>query len=260
MPPAVQNLNDIIGSITAAQAPEQAQIDQNIQDNDTSGTAATAGLGAAKDAAFGKIQQDASNRGELFSGFSPDAQATYTGSTYLPALAKLQQTIEGTKNTLLGQKAALTTQANTQALSTQQDEQKELDAYNSQQEQEAQARTLQAEAEAAAAKEGALNRSAAASAAQSKAANALGSVTKNKVGGYNFFDANGNPITASAYANLNKTTIANVLQGSADKGDQAFINDYTKLEGAVSQGSVTAAQATAALKADYPNQMGNGSI
>jgi hypothetical protein len=133
MPPTVQSLNDIVAQIQQAQAPEQATIDTNIANNDNSGNAQTAGITAAKDNAFGGITQDAVNRGGYFSGFSPDAQAKYTGSTYLPALAKLQATIAATRGTLLGQKANLQTQANTQALTTQQDQQKELDAYNTQQ-------------------------------------------------------------------------------------------------------------------------------
>lgn len=155
MPPAptVQSLNDIIGQITSAQAPEQATIDSNIQANDTSGTAAVAGLNAAKDTAFGGIEQAAQDKGMYFSGFSPDAEAKYTGSTYLPALAKLQDSIETTKNTLLGQKADLQTQANTQALTTQQGEQKDLDSYNEQQASEAQQAALQKEAEQAALQE-----------------------------------------------------------------------------------------------------------
>lgn len=170
MPPTVQNLQDIIGQITAAQAPEQSQIDQNISNNETSGAGQVAGLDAAKTNAFNTIEQNAQNKGMYFSGFSPNAQATYTGSTYLPALAKLQATIANTRNTLLGQKANLVTQANTQALTTQQGEQKELDAYNSQQASLAQQRQLQAEAEAATARENAANRAATVSAASAKAA------------------------------------------------------------------------------------------
>lgn len=132
--PAVQALNDIISQYTAAQAPENAQIDTSINNNDASGAGQVAGLNAAKDQAYGGITQDAVNRGGYFSGFTPDQEAKYTGATYLPALAKLQTTIASTRNTLLGQKATLASQANTAALSTQQQQQKELDAYNQAQE------------------------------------------------------------------------------------------------------------------------------
>lgn len=132
--PTVQALNDIIAQYTAAQAPENAQIDTSINNNDQSGAGQVAGLNAAKDNAFGGITQNAVDRGGYFSGFTPDQEAKYTGATYLPALAKVQSTIANTRNTLLGQKASLLTQANTAALSTQQDQQKALDSYNQQQE------------------------------------------------------------------------------------------------------------------------------
>ena len=163
--PAVQSLQDIIGSITAAQAPEQAQIDSNIAANNTSGDAQVQGLNAAKTAAFSNIDNQANAKGMYFSGFSPNAEAGYTGSTYLPALAKLQSTIASTRSTLMGQKATLGTQANTQALTTQQDQQKELDAYNSQQQQEQAAADAAAKSEAFTADQNALNRSATAAAA-----------------------------------------------------------------------------------------------
>jgi hypothetical protein len=130
MPPTVQSLSDIVSQIQAAQAPENQQIDQSIAQNETSGAGQTAALNAAKDTAFGNITQQANNRGMLFSGFTPDAQAKYTGSTYLPALAKLQATIAGTRNTLLGQKANLATTANTQGLSELNNEKGQLNAYN----------------------------------------------------------------------------------------------------------------------------------
>lgn len=149
-PPVVANLSDLIGQYTTAQAPQQAALDDESQQNDQSGTAQVAGLNSAKDAAFGGITQNASNRGEYFSGFTPDAEAKYTGSTYLPALAKVQSAIAGVRDTILGKKADLTTQANSSALAEQKSEQSALDAYNQEQEKEAAAAALQAQSDAAA--------------------------------------------------------------------------------------------------------------
>lgn len=128
--PVVQSLGDLITEQTNALQPEQSQIDTQIAANDTSGSAQQAGLNAAKNTAFGGITQAANDRGAYFSGFTPNQEATYTGSTYLPALAKLQSTIDATKNTLLGQKAALNTTANTNALGEQKNQQAQLDSYN----------------------------------------------------------------------------------------------------------------------------------
>jgi hypothetical protein len=227
--PTVQNLQDIIGQITAAQAPEQSQIDSNISSNETSGAGQVAGLDAAKTNAFNTIEQNANNKGMYFSGFSPNAEATYTGSTYLPALAKLQATIANTRNTLLGQKANLVTQANTQALTTQQGEQKELDAYNSQQASLAQQRQLQAEAEAATAKEDAANRANALAVAGTKAGTAISGYGITNVangGGLQVHGPNGQPISVGAYLDAisggqaGTKDVAQILAGSNSTNDQ----------------------------------------
>lgn len=149
--PAVQNLQDIVSQYTNADAPQSAAINNEITANDASGATQVQGLNDAKTQAFQGIDQKANDNGMYFSGFRPDQQATYTGSTYLPALAKLQTTIAGTRNTLLGQKAALQTDINRSSLTTQQDEQKQLDAWNGQQAADATALQRQQEAEQAAA-------------------------------------------------------------------------------------------------------------
>jgi len=52
--------------------------------------AQTSALEQARTNAFKKIDNTASARGMTFSGFTPDQQATYTGATYLPALANVK--------------------------------------------------------------------------------------------------------------------------------------------------------------------------
>ena len=131
--PAVQNLNDVVSSITAANQPTLANLDQQDADITNSATASTAGINADKDTAFGQITQQAGNRGALFSGFTPDAQAKYTASTYLPALAKLQQTITDSRTALAGQKATLLSGINTQANNQVQSEQSALQQWQDQQ-------------------------------------------------------------------------------------------------------------------------------
>lgn len=161
--PAVQSLSDLVAEQNTALAPQQSQIDNEIVANDQSGQAQTAGLDAAQTAAFGKITQASNDRGAYFSGFTPSQEAGYTGSTYLPALAKLQATIDQTKNTLLGQKATLSAQANTNALGTQKTQQSALDSFNAQQQQEDAAAAAATQDQQFTAQQNALNRSATAS-------------------------------------------------------------------------------------------------
>lgn len=107
MQPQVRELNNIIAELGQGVAGQKAQIDSDILRSEQSGAAQQEGLAAVQNKAFGQIEQGASNKGMLFSGFSPDAQAEYTSSTYLPALAKLQEAIASTRANLLGKKTDL---------------------------------------------------------------------------------------------------------------------------------------------------------
>lgn len=107
MAPTVRDLNDLIATIGQSVNPMKQQIDADIAANQQYGEAQIAGLDAKKTRAFGDIEQAAQNKGMFFSGFSPDAQATYTADTYLPALASLQQTIAQTRSGLLKEKLSL---------------------------------------------------------------------------------------------------------------------------------------------------------
>lgn len=105
MQPNVRDLQSLIAEQQTGIKPQLDLVDQSISANDNSGAAQIAGLGAQQKQAFGQIEQGAQNKGMFFSGFTPDEQAKYTASTYLPALAQLQQTIAGTRANLLGKKA-----------------------------------------------------------------------------------------------------------------------------------------------------------
>lgn len=170
--PAVQSIQDIIAQLTAATKPQQDVIDQQTQANDQAGTAQVAGLDAAKTNTFGDITQAAVNRGGYFSGFAPDAEAKYTGATYLPALAALQGKIADTRNSLLGKKADLVTGNNTRAIDLHQTQQSAYDQWVQEQEKMAfQAHQADLDRQAAAAT-AAANRAASASSAANKAPSA----------------------------------------------------------------------------------------
>lgn len=107
MSPQVRDLQGLITEQRAALAPQYGLIDESIAQNATAGEAQVAGLDATRKKTFGNIEQAAQDKGMFFSGFSPDAQAEYTASTYLPAVAQLQATIAQTRSQLLGKKAEL---------------------------------------------------------------------------------------------------------------------------------------------------------
>lgn len=136
--PVVQSLEDVIKQIQTAYKPQQDQLDSLVAQNETSATGQIQGLDAAKTQAFNGIAQAATNKGMTFSGFTPNEQATYTGATYLPALAKLQDTITSTRNSLFGKKADLVTTGNLQANDVHSGQVSALQAYNDAQEKLAQ--------------------------------------------------------------------------------------------------------------------------
>lgn len=229
MPPAptVQALNDLVSQYTTAQAPQQAQLDSEESQNETSGGTQQSGIDAAKTAAFGQITNTANARGATFSGFTPNAEAGYIGGTYLPALAKLQTAIATTRNTIAGNKAALTSTANANALNEQKTEQAALDTWNQNQAAMQAEEQRQQEAEAATAKENALNRASSQSIASTRAASSAasaaakaGPVAQQRAGGgFNFQDSSGKAISARTYASLTGTNFNALLQQMANAGD-----------------------------------------
>lgn len=116
--PKVRNLNNLVKEIGKSVAGQKTLIDADIQANQRAGDAQIAGLQAQQQQAFGQIEQGAQNKGMLFSGFTPNEQAQYTSTTYLPALANLQATIAQTRSALMGKKADLDTNVFNKAFDT----------------------------------------------------------------------------------------------------------------------------------------------
>lgn len=104
--PQVQNVQTQIDALQPQQDAQQASLDQ------------------AKVNAFKDITNSANSKGMLFSGFTPDQQATYIGTKYLPAVANLKTSFNNTKNTLLGQINTIQSQRAKDALGTVSDYQK----------------------------------------------------------------------------------------------------------------------------------------
>lgn len=177
MAPQVRNLQDLIAQYSASFDPQRQLIDADIEMNAKAGAAQEQGLEAKKTKSFGQIEQNAQSKGMLFSGFTPDAQATYTADTYLPALANLQAAIAGTRSSLLGKKAELDSTARTQALGAQEGDIAAVRSWQTMQEQARLAAEQAAKERAFTAAENERNRRAAAadSAANRAAAASKGS-------------------------------------------------------------------------------------
>lgn len=135
MAPAVRDLNALVNEIGVAYKPQYQTIDKDVAFNEQSGAAATAGLQAQQQQAFGGIEQAAQNKGMFFSGFSPSEQANYTSTVYLPKLAELNQTIAQTRNQLLGRKAELDTDIRNKAFATREQDTAALRDWQQRQEQ-----------------------------------------------------------------------------------------------------------------------------
>lgn len=195
MQPQVRDLNGLISTLTQGAQGQFNQINSDIAANDAAGTAQIAGLDAKKTRAFGDITQGAQNKGMFFSGFTPDAQATYTADTYLPALAELQRTIAGTRSQLLGKKADLNANLFDKAFATQESDRAVLNDWNKmtaqQQFDASQAdkqRAFEAQQNLMAARSSGGGGSSGPTAAQTKAA-ALQSLQSDIAGAFNGFSA-----------------------------------------------------------------------
>ena len=135
--PAVRDLQALIGEIGQSIQPQNQLIDESMTANENAGLAQQQGLQAKQTQAFKGIEQSAQNKGMFFSGFSPDQQAQYTSTTYLPALAELQRTIAGTRASLLGKKADLQTDVFNKAYQTREGDISQKNAYDQEQERRA---------------------------------------------------------------------------------------------------------------------------
>lgn len=130
MQPGVRDLQALIAEQTAALQPQFGLIDADITSNTNAGAAQEQGLTATKDKTFKQIGQASQNKGMFFSGFTPNEEADYTASTYLPALAQLQATIAQTRSNLLGKKAELGKSAFDTAFKTREEDKAVVNRWN----------------------------------------------------------------------------------------------------------------------------------
>lgn len=186
-------------------------------------------MGAQQTQAFGDILNGARSRGLGFSGIPLADQATYTGGTYLPALANLktaqtnqQTTLEDALNTIHKNQYDQG-QSIYQYQTTLEEQQREFDAQQA------------AAAKAAASADSFAPSYDAYAAPDTSAIGNPGSASavQRAGGGFNYTDASGRPISAAAYAAAKGIAFRDVLTAAAKAGDKGaqtalgFVgNDY----------------------------------
>lgn len=96
-----RSLDAIVQELDASYNPSRQLINSRIDAIPGQGDAEIAGLKATQDQAFGDIVNGARDRGVAFGGIPLAEQAKYTAGTFLPAVAKVRQSQNDTKTSLL---------------------------------------------------------------------------------------------------------------------------------------------------------------
>jgi hypothetical protein len=95
-----QAIDDILKELDAGYNPQRQAINDRITQLQPQADAQVAGLKQEQQNAFGDITNGARDRGIGFSGIPIAEQAKYTGSTFLPAVANVQSTLNTAKSSL----------------------------------------------------------------------------------------------------------------------------------------------------------------
>lgn len=115
MPPAIPTYDEANAQLGSVYDPQTSLIQTQISQLQPQQDAEQASLDQAKVNAFRDIGDSANAKGVLFSGFTPDQQARYIGTKYLPAVADLKTTFQNNKNTLQDKIDQLNVQRSQQA-------------------------------------------------------------------------------------------------------------------------------------------------
>ena len=126
MQPQVESLDSILARYLPAYQAQKDVYGKMLAQTGVDAEAKKAGLRAEQKQAFGQIEQGASNKGMLFSGFSPDQQARYNATKFMPALAGVDSAAMGSQNKLALALAGLDTNARQQATGEMQRQQQNL--------------------------------------------------------------------------------------------------------------------------------------
>lgn len=212
-----QQLQDILAQLDPVYNPQKAIVNQQIAALPGEQQAARQGLDQAKTNAFGDIVNGANSRGMTYSGMPIAEQSKYLGTTYLPAVANLDNTYTNKGFQLQQSLAGLQADQMKQAQGTRD--------YQLKAEQDAQARVeaarLQAQAHVQAAQATASSRR------QPNPAQGFG-VSRDQEGGFAYHGSNGRPVSAAQYYSAiggNIYDLAHDFQASGNQGDRAIAKD-----------------------------------
>lgn len=133
MPPTVRTLDELYKLNGSVYDPQRQNIDQQIGQTQQSGQAEEQGLYAVQNQAFKNINQMASNKGMLFSGFSPDQQAQYNSTKFMPAIAGLRGKIQDNIARLQSARLTLDSDQRKEAMGMQEKDLSQLYDYNKEQ-------------------------------------------------------------------------------------------------------------------------------
>lgn len=231
MPPKVRTLDELMAFTNSAYDPQRQAINQQIGQAGQAGQAEEQGLIAQKDKAFKDIAQLASNKKMLFSGFTPDEQANYTATKFMPAVAGLRGKVQDNIARLQSALLTLDSDQRKQVMGMQEDDNKALNAYNTEQDRR---KWEQQQSEAAYQRELQKLRESAKLSQSAKVSNepVRYTWTKNKNGGYAVVGADGkaaNIDLATAVASQGGG-ISNLvsLLANGDAQDKKAANQYLK--------------------------------
>jgi hypothetical protein len=129
MAPTVQSLDQILAGLEPAYGASRSLYNQQLSTVPQQGQAVIAGLDTAKQNSFRDINTGANSKGLAFSGVPIAEQSRYLGEKYLPAVAGVQADTQKQTFTLQQALASLEADKYKTGLSTQQDQQKVLTAY-----------------------------------------------------------------------------------------------------------------------------------
>lgn len=222
-----QDLTSIIQELDAAYNPSRQTINDRINGLQGAQDADVAGLQATQTQAFDDITAGARSRGIGFSGIPLQEQAKYTASSFLPAVAKVKQSYNDGRNSLVDTLNNMNIDQRKTAMSIRETQQnRDFEAEQARLAREAQTRA----AAAANASSGALSSlfNGAGGAQQGSKFPAGMEARTDKLGKFTGFNFNvgGKPASAAQFAAANKLPIGDVLYKMAESGDQTALGAY----------------------------------
>lgn len=234
MDPRYQQIFD---SLNSAYNPQRDVIKAEITNNPKQFDPERQATEQAKKNAFRDIDLSANRKGILFSGFSPEQQMQYTGTTYLPKMADIERRQNQRRLSLEEALTGIDQAQSKAAMSTLKDildrEEKERQA-----ELDRQNRLRAAYA----------SRSGYASSRTSNPAKGYGLKQKPNNAGYSFYGPNGRPLSMAQYAEATGVSMMDLLRQSASQYDQNAFRDARTLAGR----GITEKGIILALRIKYP--------